>query len=184
MNKLSPFLFLVTALLFSLITPINAQESSDQDTEVSMENFLQQATLSGLSTNALSKELIQNLLNEQELWVGKCPICDEVRRGFHRYLNEEDKEAVEKLDNSILNDLESDIPANRKAALKLLIDQYIQQYFVKLEMPEDKRKAMEKELLEARKIGMDRANASSKKGFYCASCDGACHKPAPPKNGN
>jgi len=151
----------------------NAQNVSESEVKTSMEKFLTHATYQGLEKNALSTELVHTLLNDNELWVGKCPICDQVRRGFRLYVKKEQPSATKKLDKKILKGLKGKTFEKRKAALKLLVDKYVQQYFVALDMSEEERKVMEEKLKEGRKTGMERASGGE--GFYCSSCDGACH---------
>ena len=171
------YIFIPILILLALTEAAFAQVPQTPDPKTSMKSFLQEATLSGLQTNALSKKLVQNLLDEDALWVGKCPICDEVKRGMRKYIKEDSGKAVSKLDKPILKGLRSKDTEEQKSGLKQLIDQYIQQYFVKLAMTADERTYMEDKLAAGRKTGMSRARNANEEGFYCASCDGACHVP-------
>lgn len=162
---------LISILLSTIY--VNAQNTSGSKTNMSMDKFLKQAIYHGLEKNALSSKLVHDLLNDNGLWVGKCPICDGVRRGFRMYTKENKPKRTEKLNEKILKGLKDKSLEKRKTGLKLLVDHYVQQYYVSLKMSEKERKVMEEKLKEGRKTGMDRANKGE--GFYCSSCDGACH---------
>lgn len=168
-------LLVTSALFLGALPQVKAQ--TNQRTSIAMEDFLQAAAFNGLVQDALSKTLVKRLLAEGDLWVGKCPICDEIRRGFDRYLAFDQPGVNTKLNPQLLSGLESTDADARKAVLKVLIDGYIQQHYTTTGMSPQERKSMESQLMEARKVGMQRAGAADREGFYCASCDGACHQP-------
>lgn len=166
----------ILLLLFTIPLSQSVAQSDPAKVKTSMDKFLERGTVAGLTANALPAKLVNGLLDDNELWVGKCPICDNVRRGFRQYVkNDVPDSATSALNDEVLNGLKHESLSERKKALKTLIDGYVQDYFTVLSMTEEERKAMEIKLEKGRKTGMSRAGGGE--GFYCSSCDGACHKP-------
>jgi hypothetical protein len=132
--------------------------------------FLPAAIEYGAQQDGLSKDLVKLLRQDNSLWVGKCPICDDVREGLYKYVQDE-KVYPSKASEKVLKNLND--PKKRKKELLKLVDRYVQDYYGVLEMTDDQIAEMEASLNAGRKRGM--SMTSNGPNFYCASCDGACH---------
>ncbi len=172
-------------VLFICLLVLSANCSSNKKISVISENgdlektktqrstFLKEAVFYGLQKDNFPKEIVVNLERENSNWVGKCPICDNVKRGFKLYTNANRENGRTKIPEEFLAQISNNDEVIRKVALRDLIDRYIQQYYAVLDMSEEQRKNMLLQLEDGRKTGMDRANGGE--GFFCSSCDGACH---------
>jgi hypothetical protein len=152
---------------------IISENGNEEKTKTESSVFLKEATFYGLQKDHFPKELVSDLLRENSNWVGKCPICDNVKRGFDLYVKENLEHRKPKISEQSITQISSTDEVIRKTALRDLIDRYIQQYYSVLKMTEGQRENMILQLEEGRKTGMERANRGE--GFFCSSCDGACH---------
>ena len=82
---------IVLVLLFLTASCSLCFSQSDPDPYTDMDVFLSQGISDGLLADNFPKKVAQKILDTNELWIGKCPICDNVRNGFHTYINNEDK---------------------------------------------------------------------------------------------
>lgn len=135
--------------------------------------FLKEATFYGLQKDHFPKEIAGRLEAENANWVPKCPICDNVRGGLNMYAGSSFAAGKSTLSDAVILQLSSTDDGVRKTALRDLIDRYVQQYYSALKMTEEQRKNMQSQLEAGRKTGMGVANGGE--GFFCSSCDGACH---------
>jgi hypothetical protein len=157
---------------------LSAEEKSEHKTDMSQ--FLAAAVTYGMSRDRFPVNIAESLLNQDENWVGKCPICDNVRRGINTYRRASDPIAVgsdattrlKKADATALSHADK---AQRDPALQALIDRYVKQYYTALSMTKEERISMKSKLEGGRKTGMERKGQGVK---FCPSCDGACEKPA------
>lgn len=144
-------------------------EISDQDRKDAIENctaLLRQAIYHGAKRDKLSKDFVQALVNNNDLWVGKCRICDNVRSGLKNYAKEAKGEGLPApYDGASLVD--------QKKFLKQMVDNYVGWYVGLLKMNSEESSASSSCLEAARKAGMNGVSAYD----FCPSCDGACHKP-------
>ena len=135
--------------------------------------FLREATFYGLQKDQFPVEIANALVEESAIWVVKCPICDHVKRGFKMYIKKNEELNKTKLsDDFIWRIIDQNVEV-KKTALKELVDRYVQQYYSVINMTKSERQVMQISLEEGRKDGMN--VASGGEGFFCASCDGACH---------
>ena len=172
------------SLLFTIILFLSCSGSkkisivSDQaslETVKSERNvFLKEATFYGLQKDQFPVEIANTLVEEKSIWVVKCPICDNVKRGFQMYTNSNSELRKTKLSDDYIWKLIDQDMIVKKTALRDLIDNYVQQYYSVLKMTKGERQTMQILLEEGREKGMDAANGGA--GFFGASCDGACHK--------
>lgn len=165
-------LYIIAALCIALVAL-----RPDNDPKTDFKQFLREAVKSGLDENNVPDSVVRKLLNNNKLWVGKCPICDNVKAGLKLRLNRENDRDTTNLvlaEEELVN-LCSSNDSIAKAALKDMVDVFVQRYYTELEMTEAEITAMDEQLTAGRKQGM--AVAGGDEDFYCASCDGACHKP-------
>ena len=145
-----------------------------QNMEIEMDDFLKDAITYGLEKDKFPKNLVKDILeNSGEYFVGKCPICTPVERGFRNYKNNENTDAGKnKLEKSLLKQFKSQDKTARHEALKIIINKYVSQYYQVKNMNEEEMARMDGLLEEGRKTGMERKKDSF--GNFCPSCDGAC----------
>jgi len=169
-------LYIITALCLAL-SALKPDSQADNDPKTDFKQFLREAVTSGLAENQVPDSIANRLLGNNKLWVGKCPICDNVKAGLREYIKSEKTTDTRQaaLATGQLDMLTSTNDSIAKAGLKDLVDMYVQRYYKVLNMPEAEIAAMDEQLLGGRKQGMSVAGGAD--GFYCASCDGACHKP-------
>ncbi|MFT5617935.1 MAG: hypothetical protein ACI85I_001161, partial [Arenicella sp.] len=136
--------------------------------------FLETAVSTGMKQDRFPKELAKKMRVNNELWIGKCPICDAVKRGLNQYISyQESNTASSSTEDSILEDPCNTNVETQKTALKKLIDNYVSQHYQRLKMTVSEISTMKTKLEAGRKQGM--GGMGDKK--FCASCDGACAKP-------
>jgi len=168
------FALSMTILLTLSVNLTSAQTLPKEEIKKTMSNFLKYGMHHGLLQNAIPTKLVNTLIDDKELWVGKCSICRGVKGGLEMYASKTPDKGEKRLKKSILKKLNSEELSIRKEGLKLLVDLYIKNYFTYLEMTQDEQEAMQEKLEVGRKKGM--AIAKGGEGFYCSSCDGACQK--------
>ena len=177
MNRLSLILLCCSLTILacsgSKKIPIISENGNLESAKTERSIFLKEAMYYGLQKDYFPKEAAASLLSEKSNWVGKCPICDNVKNGFDWCIKRNPASGKSKISEPFHTQLTSSDEAIRKIALRDLVDRYIQQYYVVLDMTEGQRKNMVLQLEEGRKTGMERANGGE--GFFCSSCDGACH---------
>ena len=180
MRKLTAlFVFLIVLLSMScsqklqesLSNTFSKEEINKQKRD--MDSFLEGAIFYGLKKDRFPTQVAEKLLDENDNWVGKCPICDNVRHGMRKYLREVKNNEATLISKKEQEEFSSQNSAERRLALKKLVDRYTQAYFSSLDMTEIEYNEMQEKLVEGRKTGMSRANGGE--GFFCPSCDGACH---------
>ncbi len=148
-------------------------EKGDLEKTKTLRNaFLKEAVFYGLQKDHFPKRNTAYLLGQDSIWVVKCPICDNVKRGIWMYGGSDFKPKKSKISKKEFSNLWNGDAAFQKVFLKELVDRYVAQYYSVLEMTEEQRKKMHRQLELGRKDGMSVANGGE--GFYCASCDGAC----------
>ena len=81
MNYL-PTTFIILLFIFSF-SIIHAQKSPKKDMDV----FLSQGISEGLMADKFPRKRAKELLEIKELWVVKCPICRNVKKGLSQYIN-------------------------------------------------------------------------------------------------
>jgi hypothetical protein len=149
-------------------------ESFPENIKTDRNTFLESAVSTGMRETGFSKELAKKMRSNYSLWIGKCPICDAVKRGLNKYISFASDNTVHKsTEKQLLVDLQSNDTEKQKLALKQLIDGYVSKHYERLEMSDSEISAMKTKLEAGRKQGMSRMGDSK----FCASCDGACAKP-------
>ncbi|HYG15163.1 MAG TPA: hypothetical protein VEC12_05370 [Bacteroidia bacterium] len=167
----------IIATLCVALGAFNPASQPDNDPKADFKVFIREAVKSGLDENNVPESVVSRLIDNNKLWVAKCPICDNVKAGLKSRLNHERNQDTTNvvLSPGELANLSSPNDSVAKAALKDLVDVFVQRYYAELGMTEAEIAAMEEQLLGGRKQGMGLAGGDE--DFYCASCDGACHKP-------
>ena len=151
---------------------LSAEEKTEHKTDMSQ--FLAGAVSYGMASDRFPVTIATRLLEEDDNWVAKCPICDNVRRGINTYrrsANSESRTRLKESDATALSHLDK---AQRDPAIQALINRYVKQYYTALSMTREEKNEMKSQLEGGRNTGMERAKAGVK---FCPSCDGACEKP-------
>lgn len=172
------FVILISLIVIACQPKLAKQKMTDkafpENVKTNRSIFLETAVSSGMESEGFPKDLAKAMKNNYQLWIGKCPICDAVKRGIGDYLNSSERNsATISTEKQILDDLKTDDKETQKLALKKLIDNYVSKHYKRLEMTESEISTMKTELEAGRKQGM-RGVGDNK---FCASCDGACDMP-------
>jgi hypothetical protein len=105
-------------------------------------------------------------------FLGKCPICGPTHDALTEYgkltIQPTAKEA-KGLPEELVTRLQSDKTETRHAALRELVQRYIECEYVRLELTPEQRTALHKELEKMRELGMGGLRTRQK---FCPSCDG------------
>jgi hypothetical protein len=140
-------------------------------------DFLRRAILDGLAEDGVSPALGAALAKNPD-FLGKCPICGPTQDALTEYgklaIQPTAKEG-KGLPEELVKRLKSDKTETRHAALRELIQRYIEREYVRLELTAEQRAALHKELERMRNLGMGGLRTGQK---YCPSCDGACCRTA------
>lgn len=159
-------------LMMAILLLTGAATDTQVNDRTNMKVFLQNSVYEGMKTDSFSTALANSILESRDNWVAKCPICDNVKRGIRKYVANGNVSFEPKNDRVIaFQGAESGDIQTRKA-LKAMVDYYVEQHYQTLEMTDDEREAMERQMKNGRKKGMMRASGGE--SFFCPSCDGAC----------
>lgn len=141
--------------------------SSKQRNEIinDYKQFLQQLVYHGAVRDELSLEFVNELINDNQLWVGKCNICSNVRVGFRNYAQTAEGEGIPAPYAGVSIE-------KKKMFLKQMVNDYTQWFSSCVKMNSNQIKSMNTILETQRMKSMN--NLGSDK--FCASCDGACKK--------
>ena len=139
-----------------------------------MENFLFAAVLEGLHSDGMPIELARSIANEEhgKVFVGKCPICKCVKRGLDAYHRGGVLGWGKGLDQSVVEELKSQVSETRHAAFQSIIARYVKAKISKSRMTGRERKLLLEGLVEGQKEGMNLKGDGF--GDFCPSCDGSC----------
>ena len=122
---------------------IVSENSSIEKAKTERSVFLREATFYGLQKDQFPVSLANTLVEENSIWVVKCPICDHVKRGFKMYVrNNEEQNKTKLSDDFIWRIIDQDVEV-KKTALKELVDRYVQQYYSVLNMTKPERQVMQ-----------------------------------------
>jgi len=139
--------------------------------------FLRKAVVEGLKEDNADRNFIkESIADKRNLFVLKCPICDQVQKGFAEYGAGKAVEGAKGkgLPKDIVDDLKSPTRLTQLKALERLIDRYVSSHYERLKMPAADRRTMNVALEEMKKEGMKMKELGSKNfGDFCPSCNGA-----------
>jgi type I site-specific restriction-modification system R (restriction) subunit len=141
-----------------------------QSPQIEMADFLQNVMYEGLKADAFPKAIVKIILdNEQELFVPKCQICENVKKGLRKYTTEKGKKSK---NNELSRTLEKGTKSEKQQALQTLVAKYIKQYRAKHPLTPAEAKVLDNALEVAKKNGMQglREDFGS---YSCPSCEGA-----------
>ena len=168
------FAFLILPILF-----VATVGFTGEDEKTDMNKFLEAAIMTGLTNEQFPRPVVKEFLGDRTYWVSKCPICRPVESAMKNYMSAAPIDSISgETPRGVMEEFESmeeSTMEEKKRILLDLVDRYVQDHFKRLEFTEEERTAMEEKLMNGRKKGM--SLASGGEGFFCAACDGACHKP-------
>lgn len=136
-----------------------------------MYEFISQSVQSGLKADGAPRELAARLLNCNEDFVAKCSLCKATREGLYLYSKFEQQPAGPGLDPKLTAKLDSKDATIRRAALRDLVQRYIERGYSSFKMNADQRQVLETELKREREQSMGIKGAEL---AFCPSCDGVC----------
>jgi hypothetical protein len=140
--------------------------------EIVMSEFLKEAILNGLKTEALPLNHARWVAeNPKVFFVTKCQICTPVRAAFEEYIaNYQDRKTT--ADQKLLDALVLGKVEEKQIALSKILNTYVEQHLVKLNLNAREKTILMSKLEAARKNGM--SIKPNEFGNFCPSCDGAC----------
>lgn len=157
------------ALLLFVCLCIGLHSFAQLDKEkISSKKFMQEAITEGLQKTKFSTELAKKIGDDKALYVGKCQICSGVQNAFKAY-------AATGKETPITNNYKELTDTSLKVrlkALEVLVQNFVQAYYVNNKYSEAQQAAMQTKLANEAKQSKMVANVS-----YCASCTGSCKKP-------
>lgn len=140
--------------------------------EVSVDDFMETAMLSGLQSDGFPKDKAEWILNNNnKLFVTKCPLCMPSERAIKQYVAAYAAKECS-TPTEILEGLSKDNKEDMQKAFSQLVARYVDRHFEKLQLNARDKAAMQKALEAARETGMGYKNDAF--GTFCPSCDGAC----------
>lgn len=144
-----------------------------QTPKMEMADFLQNAIYEGLKGDAFPKKILKSMLdNEMNLFVPKCQICENVKKGMRKYMNEKGKK---RRNNELSLMLEKGSKSEKQQALQNLVGKYVNQYRTKYPLTATEAESLNNALSVAKEKGM--AGLRGDFGSYtCPSCEGANEK--------
>lgn len=176
MKKLSYFLLITLLWTGCKTASINTHEAriSSNDGEVpSVAAFMTDALYNGMMRQQLPKEIVEGLLAENRLFVGKCPICTPTRQGIRDYLSEDGTpKRVNAIEQATLAKLRSSNIEEKQEGFRDLVAVYVKWQHEALGLNPLMDQQLRDRLVAERKVGMSRK--SDNFGKFCPSCDGAC----------
>jgi hypothetical protein len=140
--------------------------------------FLRKAVVEGLKEDGADPAFINTFLVEKrELFVLKCPICENVRKAFAEYAAGKPVERVKGkgLPKDIVDDLKNPTRLVQLKAVERLVDRYVSSHYERLKMSPEDRENMQARLESWKKEGMKMKELGPQKDFgdFCPSCNGA-----------
>ena len=152
----------------AVATPAKAPEATE---------FLRRAILDGLAEDGVPPALAR-VLSKKPDFLGKCPICGPTQDALAKYGQLTIQPAAKEgkgLPNDLTHRLESVRTEVRQAALRELVQRYIEREYTRLELTAGERAELHNQLETMRKSGMHGLRPGQK---FCPSCDGAtCRAP-------
>src|SRR5262249_14674904 len=134
--------------------------------------FLQKAVFEGLRADGAPLAVARALADNNDNFLGKCPLCAAVRDGLQQYAALAEQPRGNGLTPDLQNRLLDKDPKVRFPALRELVGRYVERGYAGGLTAED-RDAIKKKLQE-----MHGAPKGGNQGLnYCPSCDGACQVP-------
>jgi len=164
--------WLASAIVVSA-SGVIASPPATPETKLNAGQFVYRSVLHGLTDDGVSPALARQLANQDD-FIPKCDLCGLTRKALIAHgelksapIAKEGKGMPEDLQKR----LQSDKGETRRAALRDLVQRYMDQGHTKLDVSAEQVVALQKDLEAMRKMGMGGLQEGRK---YCPSCDGAC----------
>src|SRR5262249_21592363 len=135
--------------------------------------FVFRAVTTGLTEDGVPPALAAELA-ERDDFVPKCGLCSPTRKALAQYGQLKAPPAAEDskgLPEELIKRLKSDKKETRQAALRQLVQRYIERHYARTELTAEQKTALQKEMEQMRKDAMGGLAPGQK---FCPSCDGAC----------
>jgi hypothetical protein len=163
----------MTHALATLIV-LAAAPTADTPKPPDAAKFLFESVRDGLAEDGAPPDLARELAKRDDDFVPKCGICGATHKALFAYGDLKVAPAAKEgrgLSEELTKRLKSNTDEVRRAALRELIQRYIERGYVRAECSAETRAAIQKELEIWRKQAMPGLRAGQK---FCPSCDGAC----------
>ena len=136
--------------------------------------FVHAAVVNGLTEDGAAPALAAELGKRDADFVPKCFICDSTRSALKEYAKCDKQPAAKEgrgLSEELVKRLQSGTDATRRAALRDLVQRYIDREYARRDLTTEQKTALQTELEKLRKLAMGSLRNGQK---FCPSCDGAC----------
>lgn len=169
------------ALLFSMLTlascgqEANAPQAPPAPPRTFKTHlFLRDAVIEGLKEDGADRAFVkQFIVDQSDLFVPKCLICEFVRSGCSDYARGA-AETGKGMPKDIVDELQHAARLGRLNALERLVDRYVSRHQERLRMTAEERRILHERLEELKKEGMKMKEVGAPKfGDFCPSCNGA-----------
>ncbi len=135
----------------------------------SMSKFIESSVMEGMKEDGVPREFAAQLARNPD-YLGKCSLCMPTREAFVLYSKLEKRPEGKGLKEDLRVRLASAEAEVRHAALRELVQKYVERGYAKATMSQDERTAMQKMIAEERK---NRMGGLPKGQKFCPACDGA-----------
>jgi hypothetical protein len=161
-----------TVLLDTKIALTVMGKRKEASREIVLSEFLKEAILNGLKAEAFPLNHARWVAeNPKVFFVTKCQICTPVRAAFEEYIaNYQERKTT--ADQKLLDALVLGKVEEKQIALSKILNTYVEQHLVKLNLNAREKTMLMSKLEAARKNGM--SIKPNEFGNFCPSCDGAC----------
>jgi hypothetical protein len=163
----------LAAVIIVSASGVVASPPATSETKLNAGEFVYRSVLDGLTDDGVSPALARELANSDD-FIPKCDLCGMTRKALIAHGELKTAPIAKKgkgLPDDLLKRLQSEKGETRRAALRDLVQRYMDQGHAKLDVSADHQIALQKELEGMRKMGMAGLQQGRK---YCPSCDGAC----------
>ena len=168
---------MMSAFLAGVMVVVANGEVSGPSKAPGATEFLKRAILDGLAEDGVPPALARVLAKNPD-FLGKCPICGPTQDALAKYGQLTIQPAAREgkgLPNDLMHRLESAKTEVRHAALRELVQRYIEREYTRLELTAEERAKLHNQFEKMRKSGMHGLRPGQK---FCPSCDGAtCRTP-------
>jgi hypothetical protein len=140
------------------------------------EAFLTKAVFEGLKADGAQIAVAKALADEDNNFLGKCPLCTAVRQGLREYAALPEQPRGNGLPADLQNRLLNKDAQVRFPAIRELVGHCVERRYTAADLAADEKEALKKKIQQ-----MHGAPKGGNQGVnFCPSCDGACMiKPKP-----
>ncbi len=149
------------------------EKESKAASDIRADDFVYWSTLDGMIKDKFPKEVAEYILtNGNSFFVGKCPICRPTENAIADYIKKAPDSNSTNLSAEIIQSIKGENKTEAQKSFSQILYRYSQEQFASLNLDDENKKRLQRELEADRKQGMGAKSQSF--GTFCPSCDGAC----------